>query len=87
MNTSDRLLSILRLYTFQKPEWTVEEAAKETGISISTAYRYFRSLRKIGMLEPLNGSAYTLGPAIVELDRQIRISDPLIRLGNRLCGA
>ena len=81
MNTSDRLLSILRLYTFQKPEWTVEEAAKETGMSLSTAYRYFRSLRKIGMLEPLNGSAYTLGPAIVELDRQIRISDPLIRLG------
>ncbi|MFB3814165.1 MAG: IclR family transcriptional regulator [Terriglobales bacterium] len=81
MNTADKLLSVLRLYTLDQPEWTVEEAAKEIGISISTAYRYFRSLCKIGLLEPLNGSVYTLGPAIVEYDRQIRINDPIIKIG------
>lgn len=81
MNTADKLLSVLRLFTLQKSEWTVEEASKHMGISISTAYRYFRSLCKAGLLEPLNGSAYILGPAMVEYDRQIRISDPMIRIG------
>lgn len=81
MNTADKLLSVLRLFTLQKSEWTVEEASKHMGISISTAYRYFRSLCKAGLLEPLNGSAYILGPAFVEYDRQIRTNDPLIRVG------
>ncbi len=81
MNTADKLLSLIRLYAVKKPEWTVEEAANELGISVSTAYRYFRSLCKIGMLEPLNGSSYGLGPAIVEFDRQIRMNDPMIKLG------
>jgi DNA-binding IclR family transcriptional regulator len=81
LNTADKLLSLIRLYAVKKPEWTVEEAANELGISVSTAYRYFRSLCKIGMLEPLNGSSYGLGPAIVEFDRQIRMNDPMIRLG------
>jgi DNA-binding IclR family transcriptional regulator len=81
LNTADKLLSLIRLYATKKPEWTVEEAANELGISVSTSYRYFRSLCKIGMLEPLTGSSYGLGPAIVEFDRQIRITDPMIRLG------
>jgi DNA-binding IclR family transcriptional regulator len=81
LNTADKLLSLIRLYAVRKPEWTVEEAANELGISVSTSYRYFRSLCKIGMLEPLNGSSYGLGPAIVEFDRQIRMNDPMIRLG------
>lgn len=81
MNTADKLLSLIRLYAVQKPEWTVEDAAKELGISVSTSYRYFRSLCKIGMLEPISGSSYGLGPAIVEFDRQIRLNDPMIRLG------
>lgn len=81
VNTADKLLSVLRLFTLEKSEWTVEEASKNMGISISTAYRYFRSLCKAGLLEPLNGSAYILGPAFVEYDRQIRLNDPLIRVG------
>lgn len=81
VNTADKLLSVLRLFTLQKTEWTVEEASRHMGISISTAYRYFRSLCKAGLLEPLNGSSYILGPAIVEYDRQIRINDPMIRVG------
>lgn len=81
VNSADKLLSVLRLFTLEKSQWTVEEASKHMGISISTAYRYFRSLSKAGLLEPLNGSAYILGPAFVEYDRQIRLNDPLIRLG------
>jgi DNA-binding IclR family transcriptional regulator len=73
-------LSVLRLYTIHKAEWTVEEVAREIGVSMSTAYRYVRSLCKGGLLEPFDG-AYILGPAIIEYDRQIRMKDPMIRVG------
>ncbi len=81
MNTAAKLLSILRLYSLEKSEWTVEEAAVEIGVSVSTAYRYVRSLCKAGLLDPFNGNAYILGPAIIEHDRHKRLSDPLIKAG------
>jgi DNA-binding IclR family transcriptional regulator len=81
LDTAAKLLSILRLFSLKKPAWTVEEAAREISVSVSSAYRYFRSLCKAGLLEPLNGNAYVLGPAIIEHDRYIRMSDPLIQAG------
>ncbi|HXJ17032.1 MAG TPA: IclR family transcriptional regulator C-terminal domain-containing protein [Candidatus Polarisedimenticolia bacterium] len=81
MNTANRLLGILGLFTVEKPEWTVEEAAKEIGVSISTAYRYFRDLCRVGLLDPFSGGKYVLGPAVIENDRKIRLTDPLIKVG------
>jgi DNA-binding IclR family transcriptional regulator len=81
VNTANKLLSVLRLYTPQKSEWTVEEAAAAIGVSVSTSYRYFRNLCKAGLLDPFTGSAYILGPAIIEFDRQIRMNDPMIKVG------
>ncbi|MBZ5695155.1 MAG: helix-turn-helix domain-containing protein [Acidobacteriia bacterium] len=81
MNTANRLLGVLSLFTVEKPEWTVEDAAKEIGVSISTAYRYFRDLCKVGLLDPFPGGKYILGPAVIENDRKIRLTDPLIRVG------
>jgi DNA-binding IclR family transcriptional regulator len=79
-SSADRLLAVLQLFTPDRPEWTVETAASEIGVSVSTAYRYFRSLCRIGLLDPYAGGAYVLGPAIIEFDRQIRIGDPLIKV-------
>ncbi|MGP0090043.1 MAG: IclR family transcriptional regulator [Xanthobacteraceae bacterium] len=79
-SSADRLLAVLQLFTPDRPEWTVETAASEVGVSVSTAYRYFRSLCRIGLLDPYAGGAYVLGPAIIEFDRQIRIGDPLIKV-------
>lgn len=81
MNTANRLLGVLGLFTVEKSEWTVDEAAKEIGVSISTAYRYFRDLCKVGLLDPFPGGKYILGPAVIENDRKIRLTDPLIRVG------
>lgn len=81
LDTAAKLLSILQLFSLNKPAWTVEEAAGEIHVSVSSAYRYFRSLCKAGLLEPFNGNSYVLGPAIIEHDRHIRMSDPLIRAG------
>ena len=81
MNTANRLLSVLNLFTVEKSEWTVDEAAKEIGVSVSTAYRYFRDLSKVGLLDPFSGGKYILGPAVIENDRKIRLTDPLIMVG------
>jgi DNA-binding IclR family transcriptional regulator len=71
----------MRLFTAERPEWTVEAAAKEAGVSISTSYRHFRSLCRVGLLDPFADGKYVLGPAIIEYDRQIRMADPLIKIG------
>jgi DNA-binding IclR family transcriptional regulator len=77
MTTSDRLLSILGLFTVEHPEWTVEQAAGTLGLAVSTAYRYFRSLSKAGLIVAFTAGRYVLGPAIIQYDRQIRLRDPL----------
>lgn len=81
MNTANRLLAVLNLFTVEKSEWTVEEAAREIGVSVSTAYRYFKDLSKVGLLDPFSGGKYILGPAVIESDRKIRLTDPLIKVG------
>ena len=77
VTTSDRLLSVLGLFTLEHPEWTVESAANELDLAVSTAYRYFRSLAKAGLIVAFAAGRYVLGPAIIQYDRQMRLSDPL----------
>lgn len=78
MSTSDRLLSVLGLFTIERPQWTVEEAAHELGLAVSTAYRYFRALGEAGIVTSYSNAQYVLGPAIIQYDRQLRLRDPLI---------
>lgn len=80
-SSGDRLLSVLELFSDEQPAWTVEDAAQRLETSVATAYRYFRSLAKVGLISQSDGANYTLGPAIIELDRQIRLSDSLLRAG------
>ena len=79
MNTSDKLLSALALFTPAEPEWTVEDASRRLGLAVSTTYRYFRSLNDAGLIVAFAAGRYVLGPAIIALDRQTRLLDPLIR--------
>ena len=79
MTTADRVLSVLQLFTMTEPDWTVEAAALRLQIPTSTAYRYFRSLTEAGLIVNFTAGRYVIGPAIIELDRQARHFDPLIR--------
>ena len=78
MSSADRLLGILSLFGEHRTVWTVEDIAASLGVSNSTAYRYVRSLCDAGLLDPVHGDGYRLGPAIIEYDRLIRLSDPML---------
>ena len=78
MTTVDRALSVLRLFTTDRPDWSVEAAARELGLSQSTAYQYFRSLVNGGLLSTVRIGRYVIGPAVIELDRHTRRTDPLL---------
>lgn len=80
MNSGDRLLGILRLFSPEKPIVTVEDVARAMTVSVSQAYRYINSLVAAGMLEPLSGGGFVLGPAFIEYDRQIRLCDPMLQV-------
>jgi DNA-binding IclR family transcriptional regulator len=79
-SSGDKLLLALRLFTPDRPVWSVEAIAGALAVSLSTAYRYVRSLVGAGLLDPVDGQGgYVLGPAVIEFDRTIRLSDPVLR--------
>jgi DNA-binding IclR family transcriptional regulator len=78
-SSGDRMLAVLGLFTFERSEWTVDVAAGELGVSATTAYRYFKRLTNAGLLSPVSRASYVLGPAIVQMDRQIQMCDPMLR--------
>lgn len=76
---TDRSLSVLKLFTLDRPVWTAEEIAKTLDVSMSTAYRYVLALEDVGLVATASPGRYILGPAIIQLDRQIQLTDPLLR--------
>lgn len=76
---ADRAISVLRLFTPERPGWTVEEAAQALAVSTSSAYRYFAVLLEAGLVTTASSGQYRLGPAIIQYDRQIRLTDPLLQ--------
>lgn len=79
MSTSDKVLSILNLFSIERSEWTVEQAALAIGQPVSTTYRHFAVLANAGLIDSFRGGRYVLGPAAIQLDWLIRQTDPLLR--------
>ncbi len=78
MSTSDKVLSILNLFSLERSEWTVEQAAQAIGQPVSTTYRHFAVLAKAGLIDSFRAGRYVLGPAAIQLDWLIRQTDPLL---------
>ena len=78
MATADRVLAVLGLFTMERPDWTVDAVAAELRLSSSTAYHYVRSLAQADLLIADKVGRYTVGPAVIALDRLTRRFDPLI---------
>ena len=81
MSSLERMLSVLDVFSEDEPVWTVDDLVASLALSRSTAYRYVKELCDAGLLAPVGGGGYSLGPRIIELDRQIRNSDPLLVAG------
>lgn len=77
----DRLLRVIDVFTPEKPEWTADEIGEVMGVSRATQYRYIKALTNAGLLGSAGEGGYRLGPRFVVIDRQIRLSDPLLRYG------
>lgn len=81
MSSLHKMLSILDLFSEEKPTWTTEEMANELDFSIPTGYRYVRELNNSGLIARVKGGSYIIGPKIIKLDRQVRLTDPMIAVG------
>jgi DNA-binding IclR family transcriptional regulator len=77
-HSKERAVQVLALFTLERPTWTAEQVASEVGIAVSSAYRIFRSLGSIGLVDTDAPGNYVLGPGIIQMDRQIRLTDPLL---------
>jgi DNA-binding IclR family transcriptional regulator len=78
------MLKVLDVFSEVAPVWTVDRMIGRLGYTRSTVYRYVKELCEAGLLAPVGGGGYTLGPRIIELDRQIRQCDPLLIDGRDL---
>ncbi|GAA4288695.1 IclR family transcriptional regulator [Georgenia daeguensis] len=72
------MLSVLDLLSVDHPTCTAAEVGEALNCSRTTSYRYLKTLTDAGLLAPQPGGRFSLGARIIELDRQIRLSDPLL---------
>jgi len=75
------MLELLDLFTPAAPVWSAEALMRYTGASRSTVYRHVRALHEAGLLRPVASGNYIIGPRVIELDRQVRQTDPLFMAG------
>ncbi len=78
MSSLKRMLSLVDAFTEKAPVWTVDGLASAYGYTRATTYRYVGELCDAGLLTRVAHGAYALGPRIIELDRQMQRSDPLL---------
>ncbi|MGH6610244.1 MAG: helix-turn-helix domain-containing protein [Burkholderiaceae bacterium] len=73
------MLDLLRLFTAESPAWKVDRIARALHVSAATAYRYVAHLQRAGLVDGSAGGYYTLGPAVIEFERLIRLGDPVLK--------
>lgn len=78
MSTSSKVLSILSLFSRTHPIWQPEAICEALGFTRATGYRYVKELVDFGLLKKVAAGDYALGGRIIELDYQLRQSDPVL---------
>jgi DNA-binding IclR family transcriptional regulator len=73
----EKMLALLDVFTRTAPAWSTEDLIGLSGTSRSTCYRYIKVLQDAGLLTPVAGGAWMLGPRVIELDRTMRLTDPV----------
>ena len=80
----ERMLRVLDLFTEENPIWAVDDMGGALGFTRSTIYRYVRELAEANLLFQVEAGRYALGARIITWDRQLRLSDPLVRAAQSL---
>lgn len=78
MSSPGRVLAILDLFSSEQPVWNPDQINEALGYTRTTGYRYVKELVDAGFLQKVSTGLYSLGPRIIELDYQLRQSDPLL---------
>ena len=78
MTSPSRVLAILGLFDATRPVWHTDEVNDALGYTRATGYRYVKDLVEAGFLKKVSAGRYALGARIIELDYQLRRSDPVL---------
>jgi DNA-binding IclR family transcriptional regulator len=78
MSSSSNVFAILGLFTQERPVWQPDEINAALGYTRPTGYRYVKELVEAGMLQKVSAGHYALGGRIIELDYQLRQTDPVL---------
>lgn len=78
MSSPSRVFAVLGLFTIDRPVWSPDEINDALGYTRPTGYRYVKELVDVGLLRKVAAGRYALGTWIVELDYQLRQTDPLL---------
>jgi DNA-binding IclR family transcriptional regulator len=73
-----RMLNILELFSEKDSVWSTADLIEALETSRSTGYRYIKTLHDAGLLTAVRNGYYSLGPRIIEMDLQMRLTDPLL---------
>lgn len=78
MSSSSNVFAILGLFTQKRPVWQPDDINAALGYTRPTGYRYVKELVEAGMLQKVSAGQYALGGRIIELDYQLRQTDPVL---------
>lgn len=78
MSSFKKMLSILDLYSLQRPRLKLDDIITELNITVPTCYRYLKELCDVGLLARTEDGEYIVGPKIIKLDHFIRSTTPTI---------
>ncbi len=78
MTSPVRVFAILNLFDEEHPLWHPDEINEALGYTRATGYRYVKDLVGVGFLQKVSAGRYSLGARIIELDYQLRRSDPVL---------
>jgi DNA-binding IclR family transcriptional regulator len=72
------VFAILSLFSRTRSIWHTDDIIAALKCSRASSYRYVKELVDAGFLQKVTAGRYALGPRIIELDYQLRQSDPVL---------
>lgn len=82
LSSFGKILTVLDLFSVERPIINVDLISQELGLSTPTSYRYLKELVSTELLQRISGTSgdYTLGSKIAVLDYISRSTDPLVQI-------